>query len=94
MPYLNFNEIKNILSVDAILLFFEIKNLKLKNYNYSGPCPLHNGTNPNAFHFSRQKKLFNCFTNCGGGDILDFIMKYKKVSIYEAGLIALKIMRC
>ena len=93
MPYLNFNEIKNNLTVKDVLIFFEIKNLKLKNLNYSGPCPLHNGSNPNAFHFCKRKKIFNCFTRCGGGNILDFIMTYKNVTVYEAGLIALDILR-
>ncbi len=93
MPYLNFQEIKNNLCVEDVLNYFDIKNLKLKNLNYSGVCPLHKGENPNSFHFHKYKKIYNCFTQCGGGNILDFIMKYKGVSIYEAGLIALEIMR-
>ena len=90
--YLNFKEIKNILTVEDILDYFQISNLKYKNGNYSGSCPIHGGKNPNAFHFSSKKKIFNCFTKCGGGNILDFIIKYKNVSVYEAGLIAYKIL--
>ena len=93
MPYLNFYEIKTFLTVEDALLFFEIKNLKFKNYYYSGACPLHKGSNPNAFHFCSRKKVYNCFTRCGDGNILKFIMKYKKISVYKAGLIALEIIR-
>ena len=89
--YLNFKEIKKFLEVADVLDYFQIDTLKYKNGSYSGSCPIHKGKNPNAFHFNERKKIFNCFTKCGGGNVLDFIMKYKKVSIYEAGLIAFKI---
>jgi DNA primase len=92
MLYLNYREIKKYLTVCDVLSFFKINNLKLKNSNFSGPCPIHGGSNPNAFHFHKHKKIFNCFTQCGGGNILDFIMKYKNVSVYDAGLIALEIL--
>ena len=91
--YLNFKEIKEKLTVEEVLNELNINHLKFKSESYSGFCPIHKGKNKNAFHFNKSKKIFNCFTKCGGGNILDFIMKYKNISIYEAGLIGLNIVK-
>ncbi len=38
-------------------------------------CPLHGGDNPEAFSLNPETLLWNCFTQCGGGDAVDFVMK-------------------
>lgn len=89
--YHNYRNIKRSLEVAKVLDYFQIKNLTYRNGSYCGPCPIHMGDNKTAFHFNIEKKIFNCFTHCGGGNVLDFIAKYRDVSIYNAARIALKI---
>lgn len=86
--YIDFKLLKQQLEVENVLNYFDIKTLKRYNGSFAGRCPLHPGDNPTAFHFNIDRKIFNCFTHCGGGNILDFIAKFKKVSIHQAALIA------
>lgn len=47
---------------------------------WRGACPLHGGDNNNAFavYHKDGKDRWRCFTGpCGGGDILDFVMKWQ-----------------
>lgn len=89
--YLDFRMIKEDLDVVSVINYFELDGLTEKYGSFHGPCPIHKGDNITAFHFSIEKKIFNCFTRCGGGNILDFISKYCNVPIYEAGKIGLNI---
>jgi DNA primase len=50
-----------------------------------GPCPVHGGKNPNSFHVNTKKNVYNCFSSCGGGNILDLVMKVEQCEIREAG---------
>jgi len=40
-----------------------------------GPCPIHGGKSPTSFHVNTEKNIWNCFSNCGGGNVLDLVMK-------------------
>lgn len=92
--YINFKLLKHKLDVASVIRYLGIKTLTLKNNSYTGRCPIHNGDNSNAFHFNVDKKIYNCFTHCGGGNILDFIAKFKQVNIMTAGEIGLDILKC
>jgi len=50
-----------------------------------GPCPIHGGKNPNSFHANTEKNVFNCFTGCGGGNVLDLVAKIEKCDVRAAG---------
>lgn len=63
-----------------------IKNHGSRNFRklgdvYRGTCPIHNGDNDTAFIFDPNKMLFNCFTECGGGDCFDFVAMIYDVDI-------------
>lgn len=45
-----------------------------------GPCPLHRGDNPTAFRVHLARGIWNCFTACGGGDIVELICRIEKCS--------------
>jgi len=46
----------------------------------SGPCPIHQGTNPTQFRISISKNCWNCFSDCKcGGNVLDFVARMEKV---------------
>lgn len=54
---------------------------------YACACPIHGGDNPTAFsiYFQDGKWKWNCFTgNCGGGDSITFIEKWKGLDFRRA----------
>ena len=92
--YINFKLLKQKLDVASVIKYLGIKTLTLSNNSYVDRCPIHNGDNSTAFHFNIDKRIYNCFTHCGGGNILDFIVKFKRVNIMNAGEIGLDILKC
>ena len=69
-----------------VLQYYGINLRKSGENTLVGTCPIHHGDNPNAFHVDMEKNLFNCFTHCGGGSIIDFVMKKETLSCYHAVL--------
>lgn len=51
-----------------------------------GPCPLHGGKNGTSFHVDCEKNIWHCFSECGGGNVIDLVMKLEQVSIRDAGI--------
>jgi DNA primase len=51
-----------------------------------GPCPLHGGKNGTSFHVDCEKNIWHCFSECGGGNVIDLVMKLEHVSIRDAGV--------
>jgi DNA primase len=49
-----------------------------------GPCPVHRGDNPGAFVADTKRGLWNCFTHCKGGDVVDLVRALDGVSCAEA----------
>lgn len=78
------DEIKQRLSIEEVLSYYGIVNLKRSGNLLHGSCPIHQGDNPRAFNVSLDKNLWNCFTHCGGGSVIDLIMKIENISLYEA----------
>ena len=50
-----------------------------------GPCPIHGGKNGTSFNVDLEKNVFHCFSQCGGGNVLDLVMKIEGCAIREAG---------
>jgi len=86
-------EIKARLSMEDLINYYGIKGLRKSNNRLSGACPIHKGDNPNAFHLSLDKNLWNCFTRNHGGDVISFIMQYENVDFKRALEIAENILR-
>jgi len=60
-------------------------NLHKSGGEYRGNCPLHGGDNNSGFAIYDNGRRWTCFTgDCGSGDALMFIMKFKKVGLLEA----------
>jgi len=54
---------------------------------YHCSCPLHHGDNPTAFSIYREdgKQKWKCWTHdCGGGDVLDFVMAWQGINFVQA----------
>lgn len=69
------NDIVDIISEDV--------RLKKSGKNYMGLCPFHNDKSP-SFSVSSEKQIYKCFSCGEAGNVLTFVMKYKKLTFLEA----------
>ncbi len=66
---------------------YKIEGLKRHGDKLVGPCPVHGGDSPRAFHADLEKNVWHCFSRCKrGGNQLDFVAAYEDISIREAAL--------
>lgn len=81
----NFRTLKTLVSIGQVLSAYGFdRQLKRKNHQLSGPCPLHGGDNPTAFRVQLDRGLWHCFTACGGGDTIELICRIENCSYAEA----------
>jgi len=74
-------EIRN--RCDIVDIISEYVHLKQAGKSFKGLCPFHGEKTP-SFMVSPEKQLFHCF-GCGeGGNVFNFLMKYEKISFFEA----------
>ncbi|MGB6370267.1 MAG: DNA primase [Atribacterota bacterium] len=74
-------EIRN--RCDIVDIISEYVHLKPAGKGFKGLCPFHEEKTP-SFMVSPEKQLFHCF-GCGeGGNVFNFLMKYEKLSFFEA----------
>lgn len=60
------------------------KNFRKVNYNYNYTlCPFHNEKTP-SFSWASNRMFYNCFGCQNGGSIIDFYMKMKHKTFFEA----------
>jgi DNA primase len=84
-PTLDFKYLKARISIDQVLAAYGLDSkLREQNHSLYGPCPLHGGDNPTAFHVHLKRGLWHCFTACGGGDIVDLVRRIENCSFAEA----------
>lgn len=88
--YLDIKQIKKSVSIIQLIEYYNINLKKTKHNAWSGPCPIHHGDNTNAFHINTDKNVFNCFTRCGGGNVIDLVMKMENLPFYQAALFMYK----
>jgi DNA primase len=86
--WVNFAEIRQKVSLEQVITnFYGITTLKRDGTKMIGPCPVHQGDNPRAFHADLEKNAWHCFSKCGkGGNQLDFVAAKEGISIREAAL--------
>ena len=68
---------------DIVDIISENVRLKKSGKNYMGLCPFHNDKSP-SFSVSSEKQIYKCFSCGEAGNVLTFIMKYKKLTFLEA----------
>jgi DNA primase len=74
-------EIRN--RCDIVDIISGYVHLKPAGKGFKGLCPFHEEKTP-SFMVSPEKQLFHCF-GCGeGGNVFNFLMKYEKLSFFEA----------
>ncbi len=75
------NQIKE--SVNIVEVVGEYVPLKKSGQNYKGLCPFHSEKTP-SFIINPQKGIFHCF-GCGvGGNVFNFLMKFKGITFPDA----------
>lgn len=73
--------LKRQVSIGRVLEAYNLlPRLNRRGDQLIGPCPLHGGDNPTAFRAHLGRGLWNCFTACAGGDIVDLICAIEKCS--------------
>jgi DNA primase len=90
--FVDFKAVKAAISMEGVLERYGLTDrFKKSGDSLSGPCPIHNGSNPTQFRISISKNIWNCFSKCNhGGNVLDFIARMEKVSIHAAALKAIE----
>lgn len=68
---------------DIVEIVSEDIRLKKSGRNFIGLCPFHNDKSP-SFTVSQEKQIYKCFSCGEAGNVLTFVMKYKKMDFVEA----------
>jgi DNA primase len=86
--WVNFAEIRDKVSLEDVLFrYYRIETLTRDGTKAIGPCPVHGGDSPRAFHAALERNIWHCFSRCrGGGNQLDFVARKEGISIREAAL--------
>ncbi len=79
----SFKEVKDRVSLKSVVDDYGIQ-LRPVGEELIGPCPLHGGDNPTAFHLNPIKNRWTCFTRCRHGDLIDFVALFEKCSLKQA----------
>jgi len=78
-PNFTFRYLKTRVTIGDVLAAYGLDpQLKRRNDQLYGPCPLHHGDNPTACG------MWRCLTACGGGDTVDLIRCIENCSYAEA----------
>lgn len=77
---LDYDRIKRELPIESVLSKYDLhENLKRSGSQLYGSCPVHGGDNPRAFSVNLDKNVWNCFTHCRGGSVIDLLMAIEKI---------------
>jgi DNA primase len=87
-PFVDFREVRSRITMVQVLEHYGVLDtFKRTGTRWSGPCPIHGGTNPSQFRVDTEKNIWNCFSECQhGGNVLDFIAKKEDLSIHAAAI--------
>lgn len=86
--WVDFAEIRARVSLEDVLFrYYNVQGLKKQGTKLVGPCPVHGGSSPRAFHAELSKNVWHCFSKCRrGGNQLDFVAAKEGISIRDAAL--------
>jgi DNA primase len=85
--WIDFTALKRKVSIRDVLARYGLAEglREKKPGKLVGACPIHGGKNGTSFNVDTEKNVFHCFSQCGGGNILDLVMKIEHCTIREAG---------
>ena len=70
-------------TADIVDVVSKYVDLKKRGRNFFGLCPFHNEKTP-SFSVAPDKGIYHCFGCGNGGNAVNFIMEYEKISFPEA----------
>jgi DNA primase len=82
--YVDLQLAKQVPFVDALQELGLLEKLRRDGDELKGICPIHGGEKE-SFGVHVVKGFFNCFACKKKGNVLDFVMFFKKVNVKEAG---------
>ncbi len=84
MKKINNEKIDEILNKSNIVdIIADEIDLSKKGRNYKSLCPFHSDNNP-SFTISPEKQIYKCFSCGASGNIISFLMNYKKKSFVDS----------
>lgn len=84
--WLNFREIKQSISIEAVLGHYQWKYLRRRGDRVQGCCPIHRGHRADAFNVDLRNNGFHCFSCQAHGGVLDLVVAMERCSLRQAGL--------
>ena len=70
-------------TADIVDVVSKYVDLKKRGRNFFGLCPFHNEKTP-SFSVAPDKGIYHCFGCGNGGNAVNFIMEYEKISFVDA----------
>ena len=70
-------------TADIVEIVSKYVDLKQRGRNFFGLCPFHNEKTP-SFSVAPDKGIYHCFGCGNGGNAVNFIMEYEKISFVDA----------
>lgn len=71
---MSFAELRRLVGIEQVLQERGILDrLVRQGCRLVGPCPVHGGDNPGAFVADTRRDIWNCFTACPGGDVVELV---------------------
>ncbi len=85
--WIDFTELKHQVRIRDVLARYGLLDAlhERKPGKLVGACPIHGGKNGTSFNVDTEKNAFHCFSQCGGGNVLDLVMKLESCTIRDAG---------
>jgi DNA primase len=84
--WVHFREVKEAVSIEAVLRHYQVRGLRRQRGQLQGPCPIHGGKRKDSFRASVTKNAFHCFSCPAQGNVLDFVAAMESCSVREAAL--------
>lgn len=82
--WVDFRAVKQAVSMEAILRYYQVPNLRRQHGQLQGRCPIHRGQRDDSFRASLSKNAFQCFVCKAHGNVMDFVAAMEKCSLREA----------
>jgi DNA primase len=82
----DFREVKEAVSMEAVLRHYQVRGLRRQRSQLQGPCPIHGGERKDSFRARLRKNAFHCFSCQAQGNVLDFVAAIESCSVRDAAL--------
>jgi DNA primase len=82
--WLSYRQIKEAVTIGAVLQHYEWKCLRRRGDHVAGRCPIHGGQGEASFHADLRNNGFHCFSCHAHGSVLDLVAKVERCSLRQA----------